>query len=94
MPYISQELRKGLDTAIEELTNAIDEGRYFGQAGLVNYVIARLVSQLIQRHGRNYRVLNEFIGALECCKLELYRRLVAPHEEKKIKENGDVFNVS
>ena len=31
------------------------------------------------------------IGALECAKQELYRRLVAPYEDKKIKENGDVI---
>jgi hypothetical protein len=27
---------------------------------------------------------------LECCKLEIYRRLVAPYEDKKKEENGDV----
>jgi hypothetical protein len=27
---------------------------------------------------------------LECCKLEIYRRLVAPYEDKKKDENGDV----
>jgi hypothetical protein len=34
---------------------------------------------------------NDVIGALECCKLELYRRMVAPYENTKIKENGDVY---
>lgn len=27
---------------------------------------------------------------LECCKQELYRRLLSIHEDKKIIENGDV----
>jgi len=31
------------------------------------------------------------IGALEACKLEFYRRAVVPYEDKKIKENGDVY---
>ena len=31
------------------------------------------------------------IGALECAKLELYRRRVAVYENQKIRENGDVF---
>lgn len=34
---------------------------------------------------------SEIIGALECCKLELYRRIAAPYEDIKIGENGDVY---
>ena len=30
-------------------------------------------------------------GALECAKLEFARRIVAPYEDAKIKENGDVY---
>ena len=29
--------------------------------------------------------------ALECAKLELYRRLAAPYEDEKRKETGDVY---
>ena len=32
------------------------------------------------------------IGVIELTKLELWKRLVVPYEEKKCKENGDVFN--
>ena len=38
----------------------------------------------------NYEDYRNFIGELESAKLEIYRRLVAPYEDKKIKENGDV----
>jgi hypothetical protein len=38
-----------------------------------------------------YANLNEMIGALECCKLELYRILTAPYEDVKIEENGGVY---
>jgi hypothetical protein len=31
------------------------------------------------------------IGALEATKLEFYRRHVAPYEDKKIEQNGDVL---
>ncbi len=34
---------------------------------------------------------NAVVGALECAKLELYRRMVAPYENGKIAENGDVY---
>jgi hypothetical protein len=30
-------------------------------------------------------------GAVECCKMELYRRLTAPYEDLKITQNTDVF---
>ena len=39
----------------------------------------------------SFQDLNELIGALECAKQELYRRVVAPYEEDKIEENGDVY---
>ena len=38
--------------------------------------------------------LNEAIGALECATLELYRRKVAPYEDGKIAENGEVYTVN
>lgn len=31
------------------------------------------------------------LGALECCKLEFYRRVAAPYEDSKIKSNGDCY---
>jgi hypothetical protein len=31
------------------------------------------------------------IGALECAKLELYRRLASPYEDLKIADNGDIY---
>jgi hypothetical protein len=31
------------------------------------------------------------VGAIECCKLEFYRRVAVPYEERKIKTNGDVY---
>jgi hypothetical protein len=39
----------------------------------------------------NYDNFNEVIGVLECMKLELYRRMIAPYEDTKCKENGDVY---
>jgi hypothetical protein len=37
-----------------------------------------------------YRDYHAVIGALEAAKLEFYRRQVAPYEDGKIAENGDV----
>ncbi len=38
-----------------------------------------------------YTELNAAIGALECAKLELYRRVAVPYEDEKAVINGDVF---
>ena len=56
--------------------------------GHVNFVLTTIMKQIY--HQQSYATYNRAIGVLECIKLEFYRRMVAPYEEKKIKENGDV----
>lgn len=34
---------------------------------------------------------SEALGVLEATKLELYRRMIAPYEDAKKEENGDVY---
>jgi len=71
-------------------------------AGELNYVITERITAYLDRlPGRQraqqlhafgrYADFNEVIGVLECCKLELYRRMVAPYEDLKCAENGDVY---
>jgi hypothetical protein len=80
MPYIDQKSR-------DRVTR---EGAAPGSAGELNFLITRLVLARLGEHPR-YEDFNAAIGALECAKLELYRRMVAPYEDKKIVENGDVY---
>jgi hypothetical protein len=58
-------------------------------AGDINYLFTAIIDR--QLTNANYARYNEIIGALESCKLELYRRMIVPYENKKIKENGDVY---
>ncbi len=62
-------------------------------AGELNFAITRLVDDYIARHedGLRYHVINEVVGALECAKLELYRRIAAPYEDAAKNRNGDVY---
>ncbi|MCB9895063.1 MAG: hypothetical protein H6839_11485 [Planctomycetes bacterium] len=87
MPYIEPGQRTPLDPLIEKLAAALPEKDFAGQ---LNYVISKLSSQLL-RQKMSYARVNEIIGALECAKLELYRRLAAPYEDSKIEQNGDVY---
>ena len=82
MPYIKQEAR-------EVFENVVLPG--VTTAGELNYFITKLCQHYIADHDLNYQTLNDITGALENCKLEFYRRLTAPYEDTKIKENGDVF---
>ena len=89
MPYITPTARERLDTAIDTLAALINLD---DRAGELNYSITRLL--LAVQGDARYRDLNELIGALECAKLELYRRKAAPYEDKKIAENGDLTGFS
>lgn len=81
MPYISKDARL-----------RIDNGGKPENAGELNYSITKLIdAYLIQKGKLQYQQINEVIGVLECSKLELYRRIVAQYEDKKISENGDVY---
>ncbi len=81
MPYITADARARLDKGGKPET-----------PGELNYAITRLVDDyLIQKGGIRYAHVNEVIGALECAKLELYRRVAAPYENQKLNETGDVY---
>ena len=84
MPYIDGHARQ-----------RIDAGGAPETAGELNYAITRLVDDyLIRRGGIRYAHLNEVVGALECAKLELYRRLAAPYEDEKLRATGDVYRAT
>lgn len=59
--------------------------------GELNYAITRLIDRTLTNQGEGYGVLNEIVGALECCKLELNRRVIGSFEDSKIAVNGDVY---
>ena len=82
MPYIQKEKRYKL--VAETLESPESPGE-------LNYTITTLCSEYLRLKGVNYTNMNEVIGVLECAKLELYRRVVSPYEDIKIKENGDVY---
>ena len=58
-------------------------------AGAFNYAVHQLIDQYFDQHNRNYQSVNDIIGALDCVKMELYRRMVADYEDIKILQNGD-----
>ncbi|KKK87638.1 hypothetical protein LCGC14_2751230 [marine sediment metagenome] len=93
MPYIEPNMRGLVDPTINILVVGIKDGTYLGtkRDGVLNYIISSLIAKLYKT---SYTELNAAIGMLECAKLELYRRRLAAYEDKKIAENGDVYDNS
>ena len=81
MPYITKDQRFILENADPH------------DPGELNYFLSIVVDRYLSRGDFGYRRINEVIGALECAKLELYRRIAAPYEDAKCAENGDVYTV-
>jgi hypothetical protein len=48
---------------------------------------------VIAAKGESYSLYNTLLGATEAAKLEIYRRMVAPYEDEKCKQNGEVFSI-
>ena len=85
MPYIRQDDREHFEAFDNVLLNT-----RITSAGELNYLITLLMHAYLHQNGWNYAHMNDVIGAIESAKLELYRRKIAPYEDKKIDENGDV----
>lgn len=79
MPYIKAEDRVFVDV------------NYAQTPGELNYKITCLLIDYVKKQRLSYQTINDIIGALEGAKLEFYRRVAAPYEDTKIKENGDVY---
>lgn len=89
MPYIDQESRRKMNT--DELDTYLSNLSLSKFAGHLNYLNFKIVKRYIAKNGKKYFTFAVVIGTLVCCVLEIYRRLVAPYEDQKIKENGDVY---
>lgn len=96
MPYIKQELREELEYPLGVLSGHLESmliDRKEDRAGILNYVITSLIDSVYgPLKDAKYKDYNEAIGMLECCKLEFYRRGVAPYEDLKERENGSVLD--
>ena len=103
MPYISSSERPDFDQLIDDLAYAIKVRKkkdYTGQflytpvdilaqAGRLNYCMSRIIGQLVAEE-KSYGTFALFSGVLDHISKELYRRLITPYEDKKIRLNGDI----
>jgi hypothetical protein len=87
LPYIKKENRGKYEETITKLVEILKSQPAENMDGELNYVITRLLKGA---YPLRYFNLNRAMGVLECAKLEFYRRVVAPYEDIKISESGDV----
>jgi len=80
MPYLEQGIRASLE-----------DGRLPMIAGELNYIISREIDAYLMRRGLSYQNLNEVMGVMACVQAEIYRRIAAPYEDQKCRDNGEVF---
>jgi len=88
MPYINSQSRTYWKSALKIISSNIMYS--YVDSGTLNYIITKILTFHLGQSPK-YEQINLAIGVLECCKLELYRRIAVPYEEKKREENGDVF---
>ena len=73
--------------------------------GVANYLATSVCHYYLKKNGLNYSnidtIINnlktvsksvpiEYVGTIECVIQELYRTVVGPYEDLKIKDNGDI----
>jgi hypothetical protein len=82
MPYIKQERRAELNGIVADM-----ERRKVEPNGDLNYLLFKFCHRTVKPSYNNYK---NFIAELNECVAEIRRRFLAPYEDQKIKENGDV----
>lgn len=82
MPYVKQEQRERLDDIVEDMASAAVKVN-----GDLNYVLYAYCKRYVIPSYNNYK---NFCGELRQCATEIERRILAPYEDTKIIENGDV----
>lgn len=87
MPYIKRTKRSPIDCALSNVCPLLEE------EGDYNYAITILMHNYIQKNGLKYKNMNAIMGVVECAKEEFYRTVVAPYEDKKIVENGNISDL-
>jgi hypothetical protein len=85
MPYINKKDRTYYRIPIEILKSLNNPGQ-------LNYIFTQCIAAYLENKGLKYQTLAEITGSLVDAKDEFKRRIVAPYEDIKIKENGDVYS--
>ena len=87
MPYIKKEQRPSIDALVEPLIAHVKSLPVEDQDGSLNYALTKVIKNV---YPMKYFHLNRALGMLTAVTEELYRVVIGPYEDTKIKENGSV----
>lgn len=87
MPYIKKTERPAIDKLVDPLISHLKSLPETDQDGALNYLVTKVIKSL---YPQKYFHLNRALGVLTAITHELYRKIIAPYEEEKIAENGEV----
>lgn len=92
MPYIKPEHRFELDDYIDKLYELVPRPENKDLDGQLNYIISSIVTSAFapEEGDWSYHNIARAIAVFECAKLEFYRRVAAPKEDRAIQKNGDI----
>lgn len=82
MPYIKKEDREDCDFIVRVMKDS-----EISANGDLNYILYKFCKYHVIPSYKNYK---NYCGELRQCATEIERRILAPYEDKKIQENGDV----
>lgn len=82
MPYINQAKRPDMDKIVRMM-----ELNYVKADGDLNYILFAFCKRYVKPSYNNYK---NFCGELRQCATEIERKILAPYEDSKIEQNGDV----
>ncbi len=88
MPYIESDTRPRFEYPLMRLLQIVSDDFTDGD---LNYVLTRICDHWLVTHGVNYEHISDVVKALECAKLEFYRKVAVPYEDKKCRQNGEVY---
>lgn len=87
MPYIKSENRPVIDELALPLIEHLKSLPVEEQDGALNYLVTKIIKNM---YPMKYFHLNRALGVLSAISQELYRVVIGPYEDEKIKENGSV----
>ena len=80
MPYIPQSKRRDI-----EMNNLPPTA-----PGELAFIFVNEAAAYLDTMGLSFQTISQVMGALECAKLEVYRRMAAPYEDSKKTSHGDL----
>jgi hypothetical protein len=86
MPYITKNQREFYSPFLGVLRDRLIDNPNPGE---INYCLSSVIWSIFEDN-KSYATANMLLGVLEAVKQEFYRRQVAPYEDAKQQENGDL----